>query len=127
MKPSLENGDLLLAVSRSSIQRFDLVVFKDPENPRRHMIKRLVALSGEKLTVQDGRILINDQPLETPKGSSEPALLENFTFQTPWDCCFVLGDNPYSSKDSRHFGPIPIRHIWARVLCKIWPLPGKAS
>lgn len=33
----------------------------------------------------------------------------------------VLGDNPYESTDSRHFGPIPPTHINGRVVFRYWP------
>ena len=41
----------------------------------------------------------------------------------PQGAFFLAGDNPASSTDSRHFGPVMRRHILARVGWRYWPLP----
>jgi signal peptidase I len=39
----------------------------------------------------------------------------------PHGYCFVLGDNRSESKDSRHFGPIPLADVLGRVDYIYWP------
>jgi signal peptidase I len=36
--------------------------------------------------------------------------------------CFVLGDNPERSRDSRHYGVVPLRNVKGVVYKIIWPL-----
>ena len=43
-------------------ERFDVVVFKNPENPTENFIKRLVGLPGEALIIIDGDIFTTDAP-----------------------------------------------------------------
>ena len=39
---------------------------------------------------------------------------------------WVEGDNPWNSNDSRNYGAIPASLIVGRVVCRIWPIKGKA-
>lgn len=121
MKPGLESGDMILAVSQRSYNRFDRVVFKDPKTPKTNVVKRLIAFSGEHLSIRDGRLYIDNNALPLPTEDIGTSLQKDFSLLIPPGGCFVLGDNPYCSIDSRQFGPIPIHQIWARVLFKIWP------
>jgi len=122
MAPCLENGDILLAVSKKNIQRFDLIVFKDPFSPNNNVIKRLVAFAGETVTFKNEQLFINSQATSWPDSTDgKQALQQDLTIYTPQDSCTVLGDNPFCSKDSRHFGPIPLKLVWAQVLFRLWP------
>ncbi len=122
MQPGLENGDLLLAVSKRKLSRFDLVVFRDPSNPQMNTIKRLIAFPGETVAFRNGQLFINNQPHSWPDSSAnERSLQQDFLAHIPQSFCFVLGDNPYNSKDSRQLGPIPMTLVWAQVLFRVWP------
>jgi type IV secretory pathway protease TraF len=39
----------------------------------------------------------------------------------PPGTCFVLGDYPDGSFDSRFFGPVPLSEIAGRAIFKYWP------
>lgn len=121
MMPGLENGDILLAVSKRSLSRFDMIVFRDPANPSSYLIKRLVAFPGEALRFQEGQLYINEHPYPWPGSKNGKTLQPDMTLHTPDNSCFVLGDNPFSSRDSRQLGPIPLNLVWAQVLLRIWP------
>ena len=83
-------------------ERFDIVIFKYPDDESKLYIKRVIGLPGEKVQILDGKVYINDSrtPLddsfvpETPKGDFRP-------YQVPENSYFVLGDNRNHSKDSR--------------------------
>jgi signal peptidase I len=100
-------------------RRGDVVVIDMPEE-NTLLVKRAVALPGETIEVQDGHVLINDQPLEEPwvirrGGMDYPPTL------VPPGHVFVLGDNREESRDSRHFGPVPLDQIGGQVRFIIWP------
>lgn len=99
--------------------RGDVVVIDMPEE-NTLLVKRAVALPGETVAVQNGRVFVNGQPLAEPwvirrGGINYPPTL------VPPGHVFVLGDNREESLDSRHFGPVPIDEIDGQVRFIIWP------
>ena len=48
------------------IQRGDIVVFKYPEPPHQHFVKRVIGLPSERLKIANRQILINGEPLPEP-------------------------------------------------------------
>lgn len=48
-------------------RRWDVVVFRNPQNPRENFIKRLVGLPGEKIEIIDGDLFVNDQVQRKPR------------------------------------------------------------
>ena len=85
-------------------ERFDIIIFKYPDDEKQLFIKRLIGLPGEKVQITDGKVYINDSevPLddsfvaETPLGDFGP-------YEVPENCYFMLGDNRNHSKDSRYW------------------------
>jgi signal peptidase I len=130
-------------------QRGDAVVFIYPDDRRLYYIKRLVALPGDSIEIKNNRVWINDQPLahkNTPpqeinfKATKKTTYLEEKNHHhsysiiiedskmdtmakltVPHGHCFVLGDNRAHSRDSRHFGPIPLADVKGRVDYIYWP------
>ena len=47
-------------------QRFDVVVFKNPENPQENFIKRLLGLPGEELWICDGDLFVREPDSDHP-------------------------------------------------------------
>jgi signal peptidase I len=45
-------------------KRGDIIVFKYPENEDKNFIKRVVGLPGDKIEIKNGKLLINDQPVQ---------------------------------------------------------------
>lgn len=93
MAPGFLPGDRLLALRWGRIQRGDVVVLHDPEEPCRKLLKRVAALPGE-------------EALGWRLGAQEYA---------------VLGDYQEASRDSRSLGPVPRRAILGQVWFRYWP------
>jgi signal peptidase I len=55
-------GRLLVPIGEP--QRGDIVVFRYPDDPRTDYIKRVVGVSGDRIEVREGRVLVNGQPLD---------------------------------------------------------------
>jgi len=122
--------------------RWDIVVFKSVEHRAVHdtLVKRVVALPGERVLIHDGQIFINGEPLELPPGmpdvdytsprvyENDPngpkgyALLPDDKFSlVPEDCVLLLGDNSGQSRDARWFGFVPHKHLLGEVTSIWWP------
>lgn len=68
MEHTIEPGDdlfgLRLAYQFSEPKRGDIVIFRFPDDETQKYVKRVIGLPGEKVTIEDAKIYINDS--ETP-------------------------------------------------------------
>lgn len=131
MLPTLRIGDHLIIEKISyklgAIDRGDIVVFKAP--PASHleevMIKRVIALPGETVSIKDGVVYINGIPLEEPYELEKPR--EDFKPVTvPENSIFVMEDNRNNSFDSRFWGVLEKDMVIGKAFARYYPL-GSAS
>lgn len=86
-------------------------------------IKRVIALPGEHIKIENGKVYINDEELQ------EDYLQENVITEegpysdlvVPEGYVFAMGDNRSQSTDCRRFGCIPIEKIESKVWIRFWP------
>ena len=125
MNPSLANGEYILvnklAYRLGEPARGDIIVFSFPLDPEQDLIKRVIGLPGETVTVEDGRVSVNGVPLEEPYIAASP--LYNGTWVVTDDQLFVLGDNRNESKDSHEWGLLPLDNIIGKAILIYWPPP----
>lgn len=130
--PSMENtimtGDRIfgnrLAYVLGDPQRFDIVIFRYPDDESQLFIKRIIGLPGETVEITDGKVYIDgsETPLddsftpETPTGNYGP-------YTVPENCYFMLGDNRNNSKDSRFWQNIYVERdaILGKAVLKYFP------
>ena len=131
MYPSFHNGEYILTDKISyrlkSPQRGDVVIFRAPQNEDYDYIKRIIGLPGENVTLESGRILVNDQIISedylpgTYDTRSGAFLRPGATVNVPVNHYFVLGDNRQHSSDSREWGFVPQENIVGRAWFRYWP------
>jgi signal peptidase I len=151
MEPTLDVGQRVL-VSRfnyhfSSPDRGDIVVFHPPRGadsntcgvqkaddqacpkptPERdsvNFIKRIVALPGDRLSIQDGHAIVNGvrQKDDFTRPCAPGTCNFPRTIKIPPGHFFMMGDNRGASDDSRFWGPVPRKWIIGQAFFTYWPI-----
>lgn len=126
MRPMFQQDDWVIAQRRRRTpSRGDVVVFTHPSYPDWTLVKRVIGLPGERITVAGGQIHVDDRVLAEP-WADEPMLSDSLEV-VPRDSLWVLADRrAVSSVDSRVLGPIPIEDVGWIVVARYWP-PRRAS
>ena len=124
MKPTLQDGEFVLvnrlAYRFGEPQRGDIIVFHFPPDPAsQDLIKRIIGLSGDRVTVANGVVSVNDHPLTEPYIAAPP--LYSGEWVVPVDDLFVMGDNRNDSSDSHSWGMLPKNEIVGKALFIYWP------
>ena len=131
MGDQLQDGDQILInrfiykVSQPKIG--DVIVFLPNGNTKSHYyVKRVIAAGGDTVQITDGVIYVNGEQLQEVHFSgtiadsgvaAEPVTLDA-------DECFVLGDYPAASEDSRYanIGNVKSEYIIGKAWFKLLPL-----
>ena len=106
MENTIMTGDRVfgnrLAYTFSDPKRFDIIIFRYPDDESQLFIKRIIGLPGETVEIRNGSIYINgsEEPLEDVE-TKEPMEGSFGPYTVPEDCYFVMGDNRNNSRDSR--------------------------
>ncbi|HUP26457.1 MAG TPA: signal peptidase I [Candidatus Limnocylindrales bacterium] len=116
-------GDIIVFIKRG--------LYEAGGSQEKQLIKRVIGLPGDRVTVQEGHITIYNK--EHPEGfnpdinhdfSPNIASLTtgNIDMTVPADQVFVCGDNRTNSLDSRSFGTISADDIVGKLAIRIFPL-----
>jgi signal peptidase I len=123
MRPTLQDGEYILvsklAYKLGEPQRGDIVVFIFPVNPEEDLIKRVIGLPGDTISVQNGVLSINGVAMDEPYINAPPAY--DGTWQVAQGDLFVLGDNRNDSRDSHQWGLLPIENVIGKAVLIYWP------
>jgi signal peptidase I len=139
--PSMEDtlliGDRVL-VDRltwrfSEPERGDIVVFHPPYGGN-VLIKRIIGMPGDELSLRDGQLYVNGQALDEPyirQTADGPVPTEPFVTGQAWALAepyvvpegsyFMMGDNRTNSGDSRDFGPVRREQLVGQAFARYWP------
>jgi signal peptidase I len=126
MLPRLEDSDRLFinkfVYHVSAIDRGDVVVFHYPRDPEKSYIKRVIALPGDDLRVDRGRVFVNGklvrEPYVPPEFQDDRSVAE---MTLPPHEYYMMGDHRSISSDSRDFGPVERSLIYGKAVFVYWP------
>ncbi|GGR78551.1 signal peptidase I [Deinococcus sedimenti] len=182
MMPNLRNGERVFVPKYETwlhkagvgdFKRGDILIFKPPREAsakienlnksafglwtyRPFLIKRLIALPGDTISIRAGEVTVNGQPLDSSWTTAywqeqgcwdtQSAVANNITsasiagsavnvvpdrqeFTVPQGQYFVMGDNRTAtgSEDSRIVGAIPRRDVAGRAAAVVWPIMRKVN
>lgn len=101
-------------------ERGDIVVFRYPGSPDRDFIKRVIALPGDTVQIERGRVYVNgvmqrEDYIRALPTYSMPSQV------VPDDNYFVLGDNRPNSSDSHIWGFVPQANMIGKAWVSYWP------
>ncbi len=104
---------------------FQKFVYEVLEIGKTSYIKRVIALPGEHVKIEDGYVYINGEKLEEDY-LQEGVITDNLQgafsdITVPEGYVFCMGDNRSKSTDCRRFGCIPIDKIEGKVVLRFWP------
>jgi signal peptidase I len=127
MMPTLEDQERVFinkfVYRLEPIQRGDVVVFRYPRDTSKSYIKRIIAVPGDRVQIEDGLVYVNGQQIAE---SYVPQMYEDVRSYpltvVPRHCYFVLGDHRNLSNDSRDFGPVDERYIYGKAVFGYWPV-----
>jgi signal peptidase I len=138
------------------VRRGDIVVFLSPAEPGLYVVKRIIALPGDRLHLRDGIVYLNGEPQDEPyvirkrdymafrddfpsvppSGLIDvtqdwrllfPLLVEGDDLVVPPGNYFAMGDNRDDSRDSRYWGFIPRENIIGRPMFIYWSFETPAT
>jgi signal peptidase I len=138
MEPTFMINDRILVNSFlydvTDPNRGDIVVFFPPKEDSRPpgeegiiLIKRVVGLAHDRIRVHEGKLYLNDVPLDEPY-IKEPILGEYGPETIKDGYIFCMGDNRNNSRDSRFIGgghtmgQVPIENVLGRAECIFYPI-----
>ncbi len=131
MQPTFEPNDYLVinrwAYRNRPPQRGDLVVFTtaltDEMGQRKHLIKRVIAVGGDRIEISEGMVHVNKRRIDEPYLPEEAFTLGDIEIELAPDELFVMGDNRLHSLDSRNpmIGPIEEIQLEGEVFFKLYP------
>jgi signal peptidase I len=125
MAPTLRAGEYFLADATyyrgHHPSRGEVIVYVHPKQPDLPVIKRIIAVEGDRVAVKGGRAIVNGMAVEEPYVDPGPGDNLNANMaevRVPAGHVFVLGDNRAASVDSRDevaHGPVPVENLIGRV------------
>lgn len=124
MTPTLQEGEIVVAVKGSSFQTGDIIGFW---YGNKLLIKRYIAGPGDWVNItEDGTVFVNEVELNEPY-LEEKALGDcniDLPYQVPDSRYFVIGDHRATSVDSRNttVGCIAEEQVIGKIIFRIWPL-----
>lgn len=140
MTPALQVGDRILVDENYYLLHAprvgDIVAYQPPEpvyDPEKPIfVKRIVGLPGEALSLLEGRLYRDGEPVEREPIASlrySDTLAEATgeipvaaRMEVPSGQVYVFGDNSARSYDSRYWGGVPIENLRGKVIYRFWPL-----
>ena len=119
MDNTLKSGDILIANKLKTPDYGDVIIISGVKENRDWLVKRVIALEGDKVVIKDGQVYLNGELLveEYAIGNTyapdcrDDTNSYEITYTVGEGEIFFLGDNREDSLDSRFYGKCTIDNI----------------
>ena len=108
----------------------DIIIFKSPSEPDKDLIKRCIAVGGQRIDIRNKQVYIEGELFELPAHGKfvdpriyppEASRRDNIeSIVVPEGMLFMMGDNRDDSHDSRFWGFLPEENIKGKALFLYW-------
>lgn len=122
MEPTLNDSSKFIAslkedknLKRGNLIGIKVYDYKNNNNPK-IIIKRIIALPNESISIKKDKVYINGNLLDEPYAYYSGDSDDNLFITLKDEEYFVMGDNRLDSLDSRLIGPIPKKSILYKIL-----------
>ncbi|QZY55239.1 signal peptidase I [Crassaminicella profunda] len=140
MYPTLNDHDYLILKNTHEIQRGDIISFKSTLEfsqqelesfnfikklklgKNKSLIKRVIAIPGDELLIQNGKVYVNGEELKENYINGDTTSGDVQIDKIPKGKIFVMGDNRENSLDSRKLGLVDISKIQGKALVRLLPI-----
>lgn len=137
MFPTLQEGDRLLmekiSIHFDSIKVGDIVVVEARETLQRNhyrpelspLIKRVIALEGDKLQIIAGAVFVNEKKIIEPYIQGDATFVKkDIEMLVPDNHLFLMGDHrpENQSIDSRNLGTMHKNNVKGKIIWRVYPL-----
>lgn len=127
MAGTIQTGDVVVSsrldIDEEDIERYDILIFRPPDEPDAMYIKRVIGLPGETIEVSNGKIYVNGIELEESFVHTPMNRTGDGVYEVPEGHYFFVGDNRNNSKDSRFWEKkyVPLENIQAKAKYILFP------
>ena len=121
MAPALARGDVVVADTRAgtikALRAGDIVVYGSTTRRGTLLARRLVALPGQRVSVDAHGLFVDGKPVPLPADAADMPLdaVKYGNVELAYDQYYFVGDERATSFDSRVEGPIPLRNLLGRA------------
>lgn len=134
MRPSLEPNQQVMVNSVAFLfgdpQRGDVVIFANPSNPSQILIRRIVAIPDDTVTltattVQINGATLNEPYISVPYGTAQNTNIEpglKLKSSEYYVMCDARLSDSCANTDSRSIGPVPRANLMGKAVLVYWPL-----
>ena len=126
MEPNYHSGDYVYLLKHTTPKSGDAVLIEYPANSDSAILRRIAAISGDRVSVAMGKLMVNGKPADifwkTKQNERDPLPSEMSGRDTmaevlvPDGSYFVITDNLDIASDSRDMGPVHRERIIGRVI-----------
>ena len=92
MEPTIKVGNLVVGTrgDNKSIERYDIAIFKSPDDESRTLIKRVIGLPGETIEIKNGHVYADGVKLK--ESFVNELSSDDGIYKVPKDCYFMMGE-----------------------------------